>query len=121
MLTTVSRGIESVELLPPPTRISTIESERLGWPILFAPGSLESFVRASEPSTRIVFGDVSGYPPPPSSLSAPEETLADWICAETRNSTSEISTHATSAVTSQRSTRQGEIRGRRRGFFGVSS
>ena len=31
-----------------------------GSPILFAPGSLLSFVRASEPSTRIVFGDVSG-------------------------------------------------------------
>ena len=60
MSTTVSRGIESVELWPPPIRISRIESEREGWPILFAPGSLEPLVRASEPSTRIVFGEVSG-------------------------------------------------------------
>ena len=58
--TTVSRGIESVALLPPPIRSSRIESDRDGVPILFAPGSLLSLVRASEPSTRIVFGDVSG-------------------------------------------------------------
>jgi hypothetical protein len=39
--------------------MSMIVSDRDGWPILLAPGSLESFVRASEPRTRIVFGDVS--------------------------------------------------------------
>ena len=59
MSTTVSRGIESRADFPPPTRMSMIVSDRDGWPILLAPGSLESFVRASEPSTRIVFGEVS--------------------------------------------------------------
>jgi hypothetical protein len=39
--------------------MSMIVSERLGWPILLAPGSFEPLVRASEPSTRIVFGEVS--------------------------------------------------------------
>ena len=60
MSTTVSRGIESVAFLPPPIRSSRIESDRDAWPILFAPGSLESLVRASEPSTNTVLGDVSG-------------------------------------------------------------
>jgi hypothetical protein len=60
MSTTVSRRIESCALAPPPTRRSMIESERLGWPIVCAPGSAFFFVRASEPSTRIVFGEVSG-------------------------------------------------------------
>ena len=34
-------------------------SERLGWPIVCAPFSFVPFSRASEPSTRIVFGDAS--------------------------------------------------------------
>jgi hypothetical protein len=37
-----------------------MESDRLASPMVCAPGSAVSFVRASEPSTRIVFGDVSG-------------------------------------------------------------
>ena len=57
MSTTVSRGIESVALWPPPiAQQQDRVRARRAWPILFAPGSLESLVRASEPSTRIVFG-----------------------------------------------------------------
>ena len=59
MSTIVSRGIERRADFPPPTRMSMIVSDRDGWPILLAPGSFEFFVRASEPSTRIVFGEVS--------------------------------------------------------------
>ena len=55
MLTIVSRGIDRRAFLPPPTRMSRIESLRLG-PPTSAPGSLEPLVRASEPSTRTVFG-----------------------------------------------------------------
>ena len=58
----VSRGIDRRADFPPPTRMSMIVSERLGWPISLAPGSLEFLVRASEPSTRIVFGEVSVKP-----------------------------------------------------------
>ena len=42
------------------------------------------------------------------------ETFDDCICAETRKSTSEIASQATSAMISQRRTRHGLIRGRRR-------
>ena len=60
MSTTVSRRIDSCALAPPPIRSSMIESDRLDWPIVCAPGSPFPFTRASEPRTRIVFGDVSG-------------------------------------------------------------
>ena len=51
-------GIDSRPEAPPPARSSRIESARLGPPI-FAPGSARPFVRASEPSTRMVFAVVS--------------------------------------------------------------
>ena len=98
MSTTVSRRIESWALAPPPTRRSMIESDRLVSPIVCAPGSAFSFVRASEPSTRIVFGVVSGKPPPLSWASAASEILADWIWALIRNTTSETSSHAATPI-----------------------
>jgi hypothetical protein len=60
MSTIVSRRTDSCAFAPPPMRRSMIESERLGSPIVCAPGSALPFVRASEPSTRTVLGDVSG-------------------------------------------------------------
>jgi hypothetical protein len=59
MSTTVSRGIDRRAEAPPPARMSRIVSERDGVPIFVAPGSFDVFVRASDPSTRIVLGDVS--------------------------------------------------------------
>ena len=53
--------MESDALAPPPIRSSMIESERLGAPSL--PGSAVDSLRASLPSTRIVFAPVSGYGP----------------------------------------------------------
>src|SRR5919206_427133 len=59
MSTTVSRGIESVALAPPPMRMSRIESERDGCPIVCAPASGTALVRevslsvARRPDTRL--------------------------------------------------------------------
>ena len=103
MSTTVSRGIESVALAPPPTRISRIESEREGEPIVFAPASLVPLVRASEPSTSTVLGDVSVKPAPESWRSAASEIFDSWICAEIRNTIAETSTHASAAKATKRS------------------
>ena len=75
-----------------------MESLRLGSPIVWAPGSAPSFVRASEPSTRIVFGVVSGKPPPLSWASAASETCEDWIWALIRKMTSESSSQAPTAM-----------------------
>ena len=92
----VSRGIESREAFPPPTRISRIVSERLGPPTL-APGSFVPLVRASEPSTRMLFGEVSGKPESLRVEPAASLTFWRWTWAETRNSSSEISTQPTAA------------------------
>ena len=70
MSTIVSRGIDSRPTCPPPTRMSMIESERLGLADRVRARLRVSAVRWSEPSTRIVFGDVSGKPAPPSARSA---------------------------------------------------
>src|SRR3954452_17450292 len=102
MSTTVSRRIDSVAFLPPPIRRSRIESLREGpLPIVVAPGSLLPLGRASEPSTRIVFGEVSGNLPPVSCADAAWEIFDDWICADTRNRTSDTSSHSATAGATQ--------------------
>jgi hypothetical protein len=117
--TTVSRGIESDALAPPPIRSSMIESERLGPP---EPGSARPFVRASEPSTRIVFAPVSGYGPGSSCALTSSARSPRWICAEIMNSTAESAIQPTRAITSHLTTRPGVRRprpGRRKpGSFG---
>src|SRR3954462_2213335 len=109
MSTTVSRRIHSVAFLPPPMRRSRIESLRDGppLPIVVAPGSLLPLARASEPSTRIVFGEISGNLPPVSWEDAASEIFDDWIWAETRKSTRLTSSHTTTAPATQRRTRPG--------------
>src|SRR3954463_41807 len=69
MSTTVSRGIESFALCPPPERMSMMLSERLG-PETVAPGSRVPGERRSEPRTSVVCGLVSPTPPPASRASA---------------------------------------------------
>ena len=61
MSTTVSRGIESFDPCPPPTRISWIESERLG-PEVAAPGSFVPLARRSEPRISTLVGEMIGSP-----------------------------------------------------------
>ena len=62
MSTTVSRGIESRAERPPPARISRIVSDAARAADARARLAFVPFVRASEPSTRIVFGEVSVKP-----------------------------------------------------------
>src|SRR4051794_26105935 len=104
MSTTVSRGIDRRADAPPPVRISRIESERLGAPIVLAPGSAWPFTRASDPRTRIVLLLVSGRPPARKRSTSPE-TLPDSICALIRNATSEIPIHVASAIATHLTTR----------------
>jgi hypothetical protein len=56
--TTVSRGIDSEAFFPPPMRMSMMLSERPRPPTV-EPGSAVERVRASDPRTRMVFGEVS--------------------------------------------------------------
>ena len=65
MSTTVSRGIDSLALWPPPMRTSRIESLRLG-PDVLAPGSFVPAVRWSEPRMSVVCGLTIPTPPPAS-------------------------------------------------------
>ena len=106
MSTTVSRGMLSEALAPPPIRSSMIESLRLGPP---EPGSARSSVRASDPSTRIVFAPVRGYGPGSSCSPTSSARSPRWICADTMNRTAETPTHATSASATHLSTRPGVI------------
>src|SRR4029079_10795297 len=78
-------------------------------PTVVAPGSLEPLGRASEPRMRIVFGEVSGEAPPVSCEAAALEIFVDWICALTRNSTSETSSQAPTASATHLKTRPGVI------------
>ena len=55
----------------------------------FAPGSFEFLVRASDPRTRIVLGDVSVKPECVSAEPAELATFCRWIWAESRKSSSE--------------------------------
>src|SRR3954452_9118506 len=124
MSTTVSRRIDSVAFFPPPMRRSRIESLRDGppLPIVVAPGSLLPLARASEPRTRIVFGEVSGNLPPVSWADAASEILDDWIWAETRKRTRLTSSQTTTAPAAQRRTRPTESLRRRvrfRNGFGM--
>ncbi len=112
MSTTVSRGIESVAFAPPPTRISMIESDRDGEPMTFAPASLVPLVRASEPSTRIVFALVSVKPAPDSWRSAASEIFDSWIWAETRKTTAETRIQVSAASATYLRTRPTVMRRR---------
>ncbi len=105
--------MESDALAPPPIRSSMIESERLGAPSL--PGSAVDSLRASLPSTRIVFAPVSGYGPSLSCGPTASARSPRWICAETMKSTAESSTQPATASSTQRRTRPGVIRRRRLG------
>ena len=79
-----SRGIESLRTLPNWARTSMIESARPGPPWV---SSIESPLRSSEPSTRIV-APLKRLPLPFSASSASEDTPpSSW--ALTKNSTSE--------------------------------
>src|SRR3954453_18049449 len=82
MSTTVSRGIESVALAPPPTRMSRIESDREGLPMAFAPGLLVPPGGASEPSISPGLGEVRVKPAPERRGSAALQAFDFWICAE---------------------------------------
>ena len=93
MSTTVSRGIESCAFRPPPMRISMIVSARDG-PPTEAPGSALPSVRASEPSTRIVFGEVSVKPLSARASLALSATLPLCTPADTRKTSSEMSSQA---------------------------
>src|SRR5919201_6802035 len=104
MSTTVSRGIESLADLPPPERMSRIESERLG-PEVDAPGSLEPEGRWSEPRTSVVVAERRPGPPASSAVSASLLALLCWTTELTRKSTTERATHPTSARTSHLTTR----------------
>src|SRR4051794_13529012 len=98
MSTTVSRGIESVEFFPPPTRMSMMESLRDGpEPIVFAPASLEPLGRASEPRTRMVLGVVRVSPAPLSGFGAALEFWDSCIGGEMRKRTAEMRIHAAAA------------------------
>ncbi len=103
--TTVSRGMLSRDEAPPPTRMSRIESARLGPP---DPGSLVFAVRRSEPSTRTFVADVRGKPPG----SSPPPTSSWWIVADTRNTTSDSASQPTSASSSHLAARPGPTRPR---------
>src|SRR3954468_17974027 len=111
MSTTVSRGIDRRADAPAPVRISRIESDRLGAPIVLAPGSAWPFTRASDPNTRIVLLLVSGNPPARKRSTSPE-ILPDSICALIRNSTSDRPIHVASATTINLTTRP-RVHGRR--------
>src|SRR3954467_11895364 len=77
MSTTVSRGIDSFVLWPPPKRNSMMLSERLG-PETVAPGSRVPGERRSEPRTSVVCGLVSPTPPPASWAWAEAGTASCW-------------------------------------------
>src|SRR3954449_9758318 len=86
MSTTVSRGIESFALCPPPERRSMMLSDRLG-PETVAPGSRVPGERRSEPRTSVVCGLVSPTPPLAGWAWAESGTAACWRVALTRNRT----------------------------------
>ena len=72
--TLVSRGIESFALWPPPTRMSCIESERLG-PVVLPPGSLVLAERWSDPRISTVAGATIGAFSVPGTASAQADSL----------------------------------------------
>src|SRR3954447_17363715 len=109
MSATVSRGIESFALWPPPTRRRRIESERLG-PEVLAPPSLLPLGRWSEPRTRIVVAVNGGWPCPASAAFVASSTLELWICAEIRKTTSESASQPTIASATHLSARFHVIR-----------
>src|SRR3954468_12829515 len=112
MSTTVSRGIDSRELCPPPTRMSRIESERLG-PLVDAPASCVPLGRWSEPRKRTGGALNGGAPPPASAFFAASSTLDFWICAEIKKRTSESASQPTIASTTHLSARF-QVKGLRR-------
>jgi hypothetical protein len=100
----VSRGIESLRTLPRPARTSMIESAREG-PV--CDSSIDSPVRLSEPSTRIVLPP-SMLPPLDSARSASGDTPS-WIWALIMNRTSDSSSQPAIASATHLSTRPGVI------------
>ena len=108
-----SRGIESLRTAPSSEWTTMIVSARDG-PLALS--SIDAPVRASEPSTRM-FVPPSMLPPLERAFSASADTPS-WICALTRNSTSESSSQPPTASASHLKTRPGVIGLRSRGSSG---
>src|SRR3954465_6979788 len=102
MSTIVSRGIDRRAFLPPPTRMSMIESLRLG-PLVEGPRSFARLGRGSAPRTGTLLGLVSGKPAPPSDTLPLRSPC--WIWALIKKRTSDNATQPTAASPTHLTTR----------------